>query len=83
LKRDRINPAGNGSGGAATPVGGYDSEQPTVTTTVGPGGRVRREDTREKVMSTFKVSEETNIIDLVEIRKAIGIGKSVKGIKKK
>lgn len=82
-KRSSSKKPGN-AGGVATPLvgaGGYESEQPI--TTVGPGGRIRREDVRDKVMNTFKVSEETNLKDLVEIRKAIGGNKSVKGNKKK
>ena len=34
---------------------------------------MRKEDSRDKVMSAFKVSEEKNMVDVLEIRKAIGI----------
>jgi hypothetical protein len=73
--------ARSGNGGTGTPLGGYDSDQPTAI--VGPGGRIRKEDARDKVMNTFKVSEEKNLNDLTEIRRAIGGTKIVKGSKRK
>ena len=85
-KDGRATGTSGGSGGVATPLGGgYDSEQTgTTTMVVGPGGRVKREDGRDKVMNTFKVSEEKNLNDLAEIRKAIGASKSsARGNKKK
>jgi hypothetical protein len=52
--------------------GEYDSEQPFGTT------RVRKEDSRDKVMNTFKVAEEKNMVDVLEIRKAIGVTRAGK-----
>lgn len=52
--------------------GEYDSEQPFGT------ARIRKEDTRDKVMNPFKVAEETNIVDVLEIRKAIGVTRAGK-----
>lgn len=60
---------GNGN---STPQG-YDSEQPFSNTS-----RPRKEDSREKVMNPFKVSEEKSMVDLLEIRKAIGITRAAK-----
>lgn len=63
--------SGNASGG------GYDSEQPQQAG--GFGGRPRKEgETRERVMNTFKVSEERNMVDVLEIRKAIGVTRAGK-----
>ena len=69
-KKDARN--GNASGG------GYDSEQPQTSGAGGLGGRPRKEETRERVMNTFKVSEERNMVDVLEIRKAIGVTRAGK-----
>jgi hypothetical protein len=66
---------GRGNGNS-TPAG-YDSEQPLNTS------RPRKEDTREKVMNPFKVSDEKSMVDLLEIRKAIGITRAAKAAGKR
>lgn len=72
-KRAKKDARGNGNGSGAPTVGGYDSEQAF------PGGsRVRKEDTRDKVMNVFKVSEEKIMVDVLEIRKAIGVTRAGK-----
>lgn len=70
-KKDNVRGNGNGSttGGGA----GYDSEQPFAA-----AARVRKEDERNKVMNTFKVAEEKNMVDVLEIRKAIGVTRATK-----
>jgi len=75
-KRVKKDGRGNGNVSASGTGGGYDSEQQTAPQ--GGGGRVRREEGREKVMNTFKVSEEKNLVDILEIRKAIGITRAGK-----
>ena len=71
-KRAKKDGRGNGNGSGAPTVGGYDSEQTF------PGSRVRKEDSRDKVMNTFKVSEDRNMVDVMEIRKAIGVTRAGK-----
>jgi hypothetical protein len=66
-KRVRKEAQGNGNGS-----GGYDSEQPFGSS------RVRKEDSRDKVMNTFKVADEKNMVDILEIRKAIGVTRAGK-----
>lgn len=79
-KRAKKDIRGNGNGTSmvvsATGAAGYDSEQPFGTTT--STSRVRKEDERNKVMNTFKVSEEKNMVDVLEIRKAIGVTRAGK-----
>jgi hypothetical protein len=65
----------DGRNGNGTPAG-YDSEQT-------PSGRIRKEDSREKVLHPFKVSEEKSMMDLLEIRKAVGITRASKLGKRK
>jgi len=67
-KRAKKDAKGNGNASG----GGYDSEQP------GAFGRPRKEDTRDKVMNAFKISEEKNMVDVLEIRKAIGVTRAGK-----
>ena len=67
-KRAKKDIRGNGNASG----GGYDSEQPNAF------GRPRKEDTRERVMNTFKVSEEKSMVDVLEIRKAIGVTRAGK-----
>lgn len=67
-KRTKKDGRGNGNNSAA---GGYDSEQPFSS-------RSRKEESRDKVMSVFKVSEEKSMVDLLEIRKAIGVTRATK-----
>ena len=67
-KRAKKDARGNGNGSAA---GGYDSEQPLSL-------RTRKEESRDKVMNAFKVSEEKNMVDILEIRKAIGVTRAAK-----
>ena len=64
---------GNGNGSITASGGGYDSEQAFAT-----APRVRKEDERNKVMNTFKVAEERNMVDVLEIRKAIGVTRAAK-----
>ena len=71
-KRAKKDVRGNGNGSGAPTVGGYDSEQTF------PGSRVRKEDSRDKVMNTFKVAEDRNMVDVMEIRKAIGVTRAGK-----
>jgi len=71
-KRAKKDARGNGNGSGAPTVGGYDSEQTF------PGSRVRKEDSRDKVMNAFKVSDERNMVDVLEIRKAIGVTRAGK-----
>jgi hypothetical protein len=66
-KRAKKDPRGNGNGS-----GGYDSEQPFGAQ------RIRKEDSRDKVMNPFKVSEEKSMVDVLEIRKAIGVTRAGK-----
>ena len=70
-KKDNVR--GNGNGSITAGGGGYDSEQPFAAAV-----RVRKEDERNKVMNPFKVAEEKNIVDVLEIRKAIGVTRAVK-----
>jgi hypothetical protein len=72
VKRAKKDARGNGNAS-----GDYDSEQPFVM------ARVRKEDTRDKVMNTFKVAEEKNMVDLLEIRKAIGVTRAGKVSKRR
>lgn len=67
-KRAKKDIRGNGNASA-----GYDSEQQP-----GVFGRPRKEETRERVMNAFKVSEEKNMVDVLEIRKAIGVTRAGK-----
>ena len=64
-----------GNGGNASAGGGYDSEQQPQP---GVFGRPRKEDTRERGMNAFKVSEERSMVDVLEIRKAVGITRAGK-----
>src|SRR5579859_6020421 len=74
-KRAKKDARGNGN---ASGGGGYDSEQ-AQPGNAGFGGRPRKEgETRERVMNTFKVSEERNMVDVLEIRKAIGVTRAGK-----
>lgn len=66
----RVRKEGRGNGNSST--AGYDSEQPFNPS------RPRKEDTRDKVMNPFKVSEEKSMVDLLEIRKAIGVTRAAK-----
>ena len=72
IKKD-VSRNANGNGG-----GGYDSEQP-----VGQPGKPRKEESRDKVMNPFKVSEEKSMVDVLEIRKAIGVTRAGKVIKRR
>ena len=67
------NARGNGNGSITASGGGYDSEQQFAA-----AARVRKEDERNKVMNTFKVAEEKNMVDVLEIRKAIGVTRAAK-----
>ena len=71
-KRAKKDGRGNGNGNGALAVGGYDSEQTFA------GSRVRKEDSRDKIMNPFKVSDERNMVDVLEIRKAIGVTRAGK-----
>jgi hypothetical protein len=66
-KRLKKDSRGNGNGN-----GGYDSEQPLGV------GKMRKEDSREKVLSVFKVSDEKSLMDVLEIRKAVGVTRTTK-----
>ena len=66
-KRLKKDARGNGNGS-----GGYDSEQAFGV------GKMRKEDSRDKVLSAFKVSDERNMVDVLEIRKAIGVTRTTK-----
>ena len=70
-KKDNVR--GNGNGNITASGGGYDSEQQFAA-----AARVRKEDERNKVMNTFKVTEEKNMVDVLEIRKAIGVTRATK-----
>jgi hypothetical protein len=78
-KRAKKDIRGNGNGSSII-QGDYDSEQPFGSTTANTtsSSRVRKEDGRDKVMNTFKVSEEKNMVDVLEIRKAIGVTRAGK-----
>jgi hypothetical protein len=39
---------------------------------------MRKEDSREKVLSVFKVSDEKSLMDVLEIRKAVGVTRTTK-----
>ena len=73
VKRAKKDARGNGNAS-----GGYDSEQP-----LGGTARVRKEESRDKVMNVFKVSDEKNMVDVLEIRKAIGVTRAAKVNKRK
>jgi hypothetical protein len=75
-KRVKKDGRGNGNVSASGTGGGYDSEQQNAPQ--GSSSRVRREEARDKVMNPFKVSEEKNFVDIVEIRKAIGVTRAGK-----
>jgi hypothetical protein len=68
-KRVKKDARGNGSAS-----GGYDSEPPLG----GGPTRVRKEESRDKVMNAFKVSDEKVMVDVLEIRKAIGVTRAAK-----
>ena len=74
-KRAKKDP--RGSGNANGGGGGYDSEQPFGNP------RVRKEESRDKVMNSFKVLEEENMVDVMEIRKAVGVTRAAKVNKRK
>lgn len=79
-KRIKKDARGNGNGsvaGSAGGAGGYDSEQTLAAS------RIRKEDSRDKVMNTFKVSEDKNMVDVMEIRKAIGVTRAAKVTKRR
>ena len=76
-KRVKKDGRGNGNQSAGGAGGGYDSEQQAGQQQQ-QGGRVRREDGRDKVMNIFKVSEDKNMVDIMEIRKAIGVTRAAK-----
>ena len=76
-KKDTVRGNGNGSITAGVSGGGYDSEQPYAAP------RSRKEDERAKVMNTFKVAEERNMVDVMEIRKAIGVTRTAKVSKRR